>query len=242
MVSFRRGGADKEWCLRQRNAMKSPMRDFLHVASAVVYVATNTANGKRYIGATDRGIAQRAYKHLWNARRGQRGKFYTAIRKHGPDVFEFKPMVACVDFFAALEVEAQMIAGLRPEYNLTAGGGGVKGLKFSAESRAKMSAAKKGKPNHWSNGAMPPEVRERLADARRSERGRKLTEKQSNAMRVNAKTANAARRRCVMCVTTGVEFESVTAAALGNGVSIATVTNLCLGRFKSRSGLNFRYL
>lgn len=211
-------------------------------SAAVVYVAINRNNGKKYIGATDKGIENRAYKHFWNAKNGQRGKFYTAIRKHGPDAFEFRLLRECDDFFDALHHESLFIAELKPEYNLTSGGGGVKGLKFTAESREKMAAAKRGKPNHWSNGAMPQEIRDRLAAARRAERGRPLTGKQLKAMHENAAKANGARRRRVLCVSTGIEFLSVTAAAKEAKVTTSTISNLCAGKFGSRSGLCYRYI
>jgi group I intron endonuclease len=218
------------------------MRDVLNIASAVVYLATNQINGKRYIGATDKGLTKRRSRHFVNAKKGQQGKFYTAIRKYGPDAFEFKTIRACHDFMEALRYEADAIAEMKPEYNLTAGGGGVKGLKFSDESRAKMAAAKKGKPNHWSNGGMPLEMRERLASYRRAEAGRDLTEKQLRAMRENSSRANGARRRRVVCVTTGVEYDSVTEAAAAHDVTTAMIGYYCRGRFKHRNGLEFKYL
>lgn len=210
-------------------------------SSALVYVAINKNNGKKYIGATDKALEKRAYKHFWNAKNGQCSKFYTAIRKHGAEAFEFRPLRICSDFFDALRHEALFIAELKPEYNLTSGGGGVKGLKFTTESREKMAAAKRGKPNHWSNGAMPQEIRDRLAAARRAERGRPLTENQLIAMRENVARAVGARRKRVLCVSTGVEFPSVTAAAKAGKVSIATIINSCVGKFKSKSGLCYRY-
>lgn len=231
--------------IAQRRSMCYPsnMRDFIHVASATVYVATNKANGKCYVGATDKPLAVRAYKHRWNAKKGMPGKFYTAIRKYGPEAFEFKPAVACAHFFDALVEEERLIAERKPAYNLTAGGGGVKGLKFSEASRAKMSAAKRGKPNHWSNGAMPVELRKRLADLRRAEAGRPLTPRRLAAMQKNSQIANAARRKPVICVETGKQYPSVSAAAIEHGVSTATIINSCKGLFaSSRTGRTFRYV
>lgn len=216
------------------------MRDILHVATATVYVATNAINGKRYIGATEKTVAGRAYNHLYSAKSGRPGTFYNAIRKHGEAAFTFSPLRACVHFFDALSEEARLIAETGPEYNMTAGGGGVKGLKFSEASRAKMSDAKRGKPNHWSNGAMPQELRDQLAAIRRSEAGRPLTLKQSVAMKQNARTANAARRRRVVCLNDGMEYESVSAAAAAIGVRTSTICNALNGRI-SRRGLQMKY-
>ena len=67
--------------------------------ACIVYAAINTLNGKVYVGATEKGLAGRRQKHLANAKRGQSGKFYTAIRKHGPEAFHFVPLCAATDFF-----------------------------------------------------------------------------------------------------------------------------------------------
>lgn len=218
------------------------MRDFIHVASAIVYIARNKINGKCYVGATEKPLKERAYGHFWRAKNGRRGVFSSAIRKYGEDAFEWSVIFACRDFFDALDWERVFISKIKPEYNMTEGGGGVKGLKFSDESRAKMAARKKGKPNHWSNGQMPAEIRERLAEYRRAEAGRTLTEKQLAAMHRNAATANGARRRKVLCITTGVEYESVTQAAKAFGLTTSMIGYYCRGRFKSRNGIEFKYL
>jgi len=218
------------------------MRDFIHVASAIVYVARNKINGKCYIGATEKTLRARARTHISRAKKGRQSIFSSAIRKHGSDAFEWSIIFACRDFFDALEWERMFIRIKNPAYNMTDGGGGVKGLRFSSEARAKMSAAKKGKPNQWSNGQMPSDLRERLATLRRAEAGRKLTQKQLIAMQKNAATANDARRRRVLCVTTGVEYVSVTEAAKAFGLTNSMIGYYCRGRFKSKKGLEFNYL
>lgn len=218
------------------------MRDFIHVASAIVYIARNKINGKCYVGATEKALKERAYGHIYRAKNGKKGIFSSAIRKYGEDAFEWSVIFACRDFFDALEWERVLISQIKPEYNMTDGGGGVKGLKFSDASREKMAAAKRGKPNHWSNGKMPIELRERLAEYRRAETGRPLTERQLAAMDRNRKAGNAARRRKVLCITTGVEYESVTQAAKAFGLTTSSIGYYCSGRFKSKQGLEFKYI
>lgn len=207
----------------------------------MVYIARNTTNGHFYIGATEKTLAIRRRNHLWNARTGRHGRFWAAIRKYGESAFEFTPLAACKDFFDALEQERKFIAELRPQYNLTAGGGGIKGYRFSAESRAKMAQAKKGKPNHWSGGRMPQEIRDRLAAARRAERGKVLSESQKKSLRVNAAKANVARRKAVLCVTDGREYPSLTAAGKVYGLTTGQLTQYCSGMHQSQRGLVFRY-
>lgn len=112
---------------------------------SIVYVATNKINGKIYVGATEKTLDERKWRHLWRARSGQKSKFCSALRKYGDDGFEWKIIARCKNFFDALKQESWAIEDLKPEYNMTLGGGGVKGFRFSDESKAKMSLAKKGK-------------------------------------------------------------------------------------------------
>lgn len=90
----------------------------------VVYMATNTINGKRYVGVTNKGLAGRKAAHLSKASRRERGcpRFYDAIRKHGSDAFEWQVLSAWDTFIDACEEEIRVIAELRPEYNIARGG------------------------------------------------------------------------------------------------------------------------
>lgn len=203
----------------------------------VVYQAVNLINGKRYIGATEKGLRQRRMKHLANASRGQPGKFYTAIRKYGPQSFHFTALCQCSSFWEALELERRWIGRLTPEYNLTDGGGGVKGFRFSPESRSKMSKAKKGKAGH----PCPEWVKEKNAALRRSEKGRPVSEAKKAALRINISKAKKVRQRPVVCVNTGKIFDSVTEAAKEYGVSTGHISLYC-GGVISRAGLCFSYL
>lgn len=210
--------------------------------AAIVYVAVNLVNDKMYVGATEKGLPVRQRKHLANARRGQLSKFYTAIRKHGPEKFKFLIIQKCDDFWDALKHERRLIEMLQPEYNMTDGGGGVKGFKFSETSRKKMSDAKIGKPGLWARQEMPDDLRKKIGDMRRAEKGRKITDPiWLSKLQINAAKANAGRRRKVNCVTHSLSFDSVTAAAKHYGVTTGHITQWCKGAVP-RNGLKFEYL
>jgi hypothetical protein len=104
----------------------------------VVYVAINKINNKLYVGATKLTRDERRRSHLYNARTNVSGKFYTALRKYGPEAFEFITFAKCKDFMHVLEVERSLIDAIRPEYNLTMGGGGALGCKRSEEAKKKI--------------------------------------------------------------------------------------------------------
>lgn len=189
--------------------------------TVLIYQAYNLRNDKRYIGLTEKGIRARKMKHLANANRGQAGKFYTAIRKHGPDAFLFSELVTCEDYWHGLEVERMYISLLKPEYNLTEGGGGVKGFKFSDESRKKMSLAKKGRVGH----PCPAWLKKKNSELRKAEKG---AVKNYFKKKVYSKNDN-------------LFFDSATAAAVHYGVSLQQISSWCLGR-KSRRGIVVHYI
>lgn len=208
---------------------------------AIVYCARNLLNGDEYIGATEKTLGTRKTRHLWNATRHPHTKFHRALVKYGADSFSWSVVTICTDFFAALEVERTVIAERSPAYNLTAGGGGIKGYRHTSENKAKMSEAKKGKPGIWARTKMPNEIRERLAACRRAERGRILGESHKAAMRINAGRANEFRRKPVVELSTGKTYKSVTEAAAVHALTGVTVSKLCKTQVPSRYGLSFRY-
>jgi group I intron endonuclease len=206
----------------------------------LVYAAINRVTGDFYLGATEKGLAARRQKHLANAARGQAGKFYTAIRKYGADNFDFIPLSECRDFWDALDFERVCIALMLPRYNLTAGGGGIKGYRHTEEARALMSATRKGRPGPWSNG-MSEKMKNRLRAANAATIGKPRTEREVQARQKNARLANEGRRKPVICVTDGEMYGSVTEAAAAYGLTNGRVSYHCGGDHKSRRGLQFRY-
>lgn len=193
------------------------------MTQAIVYQAVNLVNGKRYVGATEKTLHVRKTKHLANARRGQLGKFYTAIRSYGPENFHFTALASFPNFSSSLDGERYFIARLKPEYNLTEGGGGVKGHKMSDESKAKMRAAKIGKKGH----PCPEWLKRKNAELRRSEKG---------------KVSHPSARRPVECVTRSAVFQSVTDAARAYGINAGEVVRSAKGEKTIKNGLRFRYI
>lgn len=116
--------------------------------AAIVYLATNRTNGKRYVGITGRGLEHRRAQHERDARRGADSSplFHMAIRKHGDQNFDWIVLIECSDFESALSEEMRLIGEIRPEYNMSAGGRGCSGTKRTPEQRERMGVARRGKP------------------------------------------------------------------------------------------------
>lgn len=132
---------------------------------AIVYMATNAVNGKRYIGVTKRTLAERKYQHLHDAKAGRRGCriFFAAINKYGEEAFEWSILATIETYADALNEEIRLIAELKPEYNITRGGQGVVGVPRTPEWRANMSKGLMGResPRAWLGKKMPRDVVEK---------------------------------------------------------------------------------
>lgn len=115
-----------------------------------VYLIKNLLDGKRYIGKTSGpsvaiAVEARWQKHLKLARAGGGWYLHRAIRSHGADNFGVNCLCACKTEWGAFAFEQKEIARLAPEYNLTNGGEGVAGLKWTEKSRAAITG-RKGRP------------------------------------------------------------------------------------------------
>jgi len=117
-----------------------------------VYKITNLVNGKLYVGKTD-NIRKRWNGHKTAARRQDPNDFtilHRAMRKYGFDNFKIERLSEHMGEEVALAEEVRMIAELNTRdrsigYNMTEGGDGASGYKFTDEQRKKLSKAKKGK-------------------------------------------------------------------------------------------------
>lgn len=121
--------------------------------SAIIYLLTNTINGKQYVGQTRRGLDARWQEHCRYAHKGAPQHLYNAIRKYGSDSFTQEILEdlgeATNEYINEREMywvneKMSCIQG----YNMTEGGGGTSGWIRTKEWREKVSAAKAGKNHH----------------------------------------------------------------------------------------------
>lgn len=218
---------------------------------AIVYQATNLVNGKRYIGVTNKPLAVRRYSHHYDARKGRKKTFSRAIRKYGEAAFEWKVLHDYLFPEDAMQAEIHFVEKLKPEYNMTAGGDGTRGLKMSAESRAKMAAShtperKAAFRQKVIGRKNTPEAISRMRQAHAGKpnlklRGRKCPEHVREISRRTGlkykdefirRTTGVPKgnERCVICVTDGKEFDSASSAARHYGVGKSSIIETCLGK------------
>lgn len=119
--------------------------------NAGIYQIENQINGKLYIGSAVR-LQRRWLEHRSALRRNvhKSPKLQNAWNKYGEENFIFKPLLICAPS-AVLMYEQRALDVYRPSYNTCPTAGNSSGVKHTEATRARMSAANKGKklsPEH----------------------------------------------------------------------------------------------
>lgn len=113
-----------------------------------VYQIRNTVNGKRYVGsASSAGGIQARFKAHRNAlKRGDHKNEHLlrAWRKYGAEAFVFEPLLICASEDCLMYEQFALDTGLF-EYNICPTAENVLGRRHSEETKAKISAAHRGK-------------------------------------------------------------------------------------------------
>lgn len=195
-----------------------------------VYIHTNLINKKRYIG-----ITSKKPEHRWLEGRGYKDNRYfgSAIAKYGWDSFLHEVVFENLTREEAVYLEKLLIATFRTQdtrygYNMTAGGDGTLGFFPSAETRAKLSEARR---------------KENLSEEtlrRRSEglKGRRFSEEHKkkigdgNSKAINMLTKDGEYIR---------SFRGASDAELELGISHSHISQCCTGKRKTTGGFMWEF-
>ena len=111
-----------------------------------IYTITNLESGKQYIGSTAY-LYRRFKEHLSKLRKGKHPnpKLQNAWDKYGEAAFKFDVLERCEDAKTLALVEQKWIDTVKPFYNCFPTARSSLGHSVSAEARAKISAANKGR-------------------------------------------------------------------------------------------------
>lgn len=127
-----------------------------------VYVATNSINGRSYIGKTKMPLLKRIRCHKSAAVNGGSMGFHGAIRKYGFEAFRWNMLFVSECEAALYDAERELIAAARDRgerlYNRSDGGEGATGAAWTSAARKKLSDTTKGR-------TFSPETRARLSAA-----------------------------------------------------------------------------
>jgi group I intron endonuclease len=118
-----------------------------------IYKATNSINGKVYIGF-DSSWPKRKNEHLWASSRSNNNTFYNAIRKYGADNFIWEVIYQSIngehtknvmEKFFITEYNSYIHFNCSNGYNMTLGGEGTLGHVHSQQTKDKISKSNIGK-------------------------------------------------------------------------------------------------
>lgn len=224
-----------------------------------IYKITNKINGKFYIGQSV-DIERRFMEH--KTPHGTMNSIKLAMKKYGKENFSFEVIEECSENDLN-EREMYWIATLKPQYNRCGGGTGAKGHHVSEEVRSELSRKSKAywdrlpdekKQSIMRNLTGPPvghlvsdETKGKLRAANLGKKQSAQTiEKRKETMRKKKengyKRTNEWCNKKVICVETGVVFESVKAAARSIGCNPTSVSGNLKKRYRTCKGFHFEYV
>lgn len=218
-----------------------------------IYAIIHKATGNRYVGQSN-DVAVRLYTHKWHLNRGSHvnPKLQSAWSKYGETEFEFVVLEECdADYLTARE---QFYIDQKPWFNvnLVAEAPPMLGRKHTAETRAKIGAAKKGgsvsagtraKMSASMKGLKRTEeakakmrMRRHTEETKAKMRGKKHTEETKVKMRGVRKNSKPVR-----CIETGQVFDSCSLAAVHFGGAAGYLWSHLDRRKPSFKGHTFEY-
>lgn len=192
-------------------------------------------NDKCYIGITSQSLNKRRSDHYSNVSSGKRSKFYNAIRKYGKDNINWNIIDRAETWKELCELEKNYITqfdSYKYGYNMTLGGEGTIGYKYTdaqrkkvseilktrvhtEESRIKRSIKMSGSNNHYYGKKFSKEHKEKLA---------------------------AAKRKKIICLNNDETYNSLKEAAEDLNLSAGNISNVLRKRIKHTKGFKFKFL
>ena len=196
-----------------------------------VYVHQNKTTNKRYVGITSKNNPERR----WNKGQGYKENpyFYSAIQKYGWDGFEHIILAVGMDEESAKRAERNLIKFWDTQnrlngYNMTSGGDGTPGYHPSAETRAKLSIARR-KEN------LSEETLKKRSDGLRGrnfseDHKRKIGDGNSKAIKMYSKDGIFIR-----------SIRSAHDAEIEYGISHSHISQCCNGKRMSAGGFIWKF-
>ena len=115
-----------------------------------IYIATNKHTGEQYVGQTRQPVQKRWVAHWRTAicSKARKAKFQNALLDFGHDAFGVEEVFVAFDANALNRAEIAIIAELKPGYNASKGGMGLRPIEVTEATKRKRSEAAKAR---WAN-------------------------------------------------------------------------------------------
>lgn len=225
-----------------------------------IYRITNTVNGKSYIGQSI-DIKRRFLDHRCISHEGNIHLRY-ALKKYGKSAFKYEVIEECA-VSELDERERYYIKTLNPEYNILPGGQ-ASHRRLPEEVKARISEKTKAQ---WraktdeerdkiiknnligpaKGHAVSAETREKLRKANFGKKQSEETiEKRKNTFIAKKQNGyvqtNNGHKKKILCVETGVVYNSVKEAAFSIGANPSSISHHLKGAQKSVKNFHFEYM
>jgi hypothetical protein len=195
----------------------------------LIYMATCKVNGKKYIGQTMRTMAERRREHEmpWN-----KSLFSRAIKKHGINAFDWRVLHSGILLVEELDRLEEMES---KRHNAIAPGGYT--LKTGGAGGHLSTATKKLLSKRMSECHKDPETSKRML---RGLVAFKLTQRWADVAQLLSSN-NKARAKAVICVETGVVYESAREVARHHRCDSSNIPMACMNPKRTVAGYHWRY-
>ena len=157
-----------------------------------IYVATNKHTGEQYVGQT-RQLVQKRWDAHWRTAtcsKARKAKFQTALLAAGKDAFVIDELFVAFDAAALNSAEILLIAELKPSYNASRGGKGLRPILVSEETKRKRSEMAKAR---WLNPEWKAKTVASLRESHNTDAA-KLQARNLAAMNVGTKASEDTKR------------------------------------------------
>lgn len=195
-----------------------------------VYRLVNILTGECYVGSST-NLGNRLAVHRYQMTNGTHGNrnVQAAFDEHGISAFSFEVLKIVADKSQLIAHEQHFIDILKPKYNLAPMAGTCLGVKYSPESRARISARVSGEGNYWFGKVPPCATMSRSAEMRRklSERHTGSGNPMFGVTPTHAKFTDEQVREIRVSISKG---DSLNTIAKRYGVSKGTIAHIRQGR------------